>query len=166
MTDPKAFYRELDKLLAAIRIDRTRRGLIPKVITLLESTFAGQLHINNGRMYEKRGDDFFLVYPKKYSQPWQGSLSSQSQVMRLALKHRSYIYSDPDLSDAFFTTAGTNTNVTAILVHKQDHQWLIIFDLTPGWIREEVSLFLNAVRTSLNYRLFTDIIGGHLQQGL
>ena len=166
MTDPKAFYRELDKLLAAIRIDRTRRGLIPKVITLLESTFAGQLHINNGRMYEKRGDDFFLVYPKKYSQPWQGSLSSQSQVMRLALKHRSYIYSDPDLSDAFFTTAGTNTNVTAILVHKQDQQWLIIFDLTPGWIREEVSLFLNAVRTSLNYRLFTDIIGGHLQQAV
>jgi phosphoserine phosphatase RsbU/P len=166
MTDPKIFYRELDDLLAAIRIDRSQNGLIPRVTSFLESTFAEQLHIANGRMYEQRGDEFLLVHPKKHPAHWIKSLSDQSQVIKLAEKHRSYIYDDPQLSATFYRSGAAWPHVTAIWVHDQEKKWVIIFELTNAWVREEVSLFLNAVRTSLNYRLFTDIIGGHLEQAV
>ena len=166
MTDPKVFYRELDKLLAAIRTDQSKDGLIPKVLALLETTFAEQLHLANGRIYEQRGDDFILVFPKKRPANWKRLLSQDSPVIRLAFKHRSYIYDAPELSGEFYTAGPACPHVTAIWVHNQEKQWLIIFELTTAWVREEVSLFLNAVRTSLNYRMFTDIIGGHLEQAV
>lgn len=166
MTDPKTFYRKLDNLLAAIRIDQSQGDLVPHVMKLLESTFADQLHIANGRIYEQRGEAFLLVYPKKPPSAWQPSLPAQSKVVRLAAKHRSYIYDDPSLSADFYKQREARPYVTAIWVHNQDQNWMLIFELTKSWEREEVSLFSNAVRTSLNYRLFTDIIGGSLRQAV
>jgi len=166
MTDPKTFYRRLDYLLAAIRIEPSQGDLIPHVMRLLESTFSEQLHIANGRIYEQRGESFFLVYPKNPPAAWKTLLPMQSTVIRLAAKHRSYIYDDPALSAEFYKQRQARPHVTAIWVHNQDQSWLLIFELTKSWEREEISLFSNAVRTSLNYRLFTDIIGGSLRQAV
>ncbi len=167
MTDPKIFYRELDALLATIRIEPSQGNIIPRVIEILTTTFGDKLHIRNGRIYEQRGDEFVLVYPPKASPHWRKKLAMNSNVVRLVAKHRSYIYDAPELNNAFLANPETAPNAsTAIWVHNQEKQWLIIFELTKNWVREEVSLFLNAVRTSLNYRLFTDVIGGSLRQAV
>jgi hypothetical protein len=52
MTDPKTFYRELDALLATIRIEPSQGDLIPHVVDILETTFAATLNIQSGRIYE------------------------------------------------------------------------------------------------------------------
>ncbi len=167
MTDPKTFYRELDALLATIRIEPSHGDLVPRVIEILTTTFGDKLHICNGRIYEQRGDEFVLVYPPNASSRWQKKLPVDSDVVRLVATHRSYIYDTPELNNALLAEPVTSPNAsTAIWVHNQEKQWLIIFELMENWIREEISLFLNAVRTSLNYRLFTDIIGGSLQQAV
>lgn len=167
MTDPKLFYREMDALLATIRIEPSEGNLISNVISILETTFAATLNIECGRIYERRGQEFVLVYPNDKFSNWSATLSNESDTIQLALKHRSYIYDDPNLNRSFFKASPEFApNQTAILVHNQDEQWMIVFQLKPGWVREETSLFLNAVRTSLNYRLFTDTIGGRLEQAV
>ena len=166
MKDPKTFYRELDALLATIRIEPSEGDLIPHVVAILETTFSTALHIQCGRIYERRGEDYVLTYPKTADE-WTDSFPAESETIRLAAQHRSYIYDSPDLNRSFYRTPPDETpHQTAIWVHNQDEQWMIVFQLAPGWIREQVSLFLNAVRTSLNYRLFTDVIGGRLEQAV
>ncbi len=167
MTDPKIFYREMDALLATIRIEPSKGNLISNVITILQTTFAATLNIESGRIYERRGQEFVLVYPDDKFSNWIPALSIDSETIQLALKNRSYIYNDAGQNKSFFKAPPELApQQTAILVHKQDEQWVIVFQLKPGWVREETSLFLNAVRTSLNYRLFTDTIGGRLEQAV
>ncbi len=167
MTDPKLFYREMDALLATIRIEPTEGDLIAHVVEILETTFAGTLNIQHGRIYERRGPSFVLVYPAEGTKDWTQSFSVNSETIRLAQQHRSYIYDQSELNQSFFQTPPEFApHQTAILVHNQDEQWILVFQLEAGWVREEVSLFLNAVRTSLNYRLFTDTIGGRLEQAV
>ncbi|MBN1465618.1 PP2C family protein-serine/threonine phosphatase [candidate division KSB1 bacterium] len=166
MTDPKTFYRELDALLATIRLEPSEGDLIPHVVDILEKTFAIPLNIQKGRIYEQRGQDFILTYPAGPHAEWKKSFSAESETIRLAALHRSYIYDQPELNQSFFNKPQQPAQQAAIWVHNQEEHWMIVFQLAAGWVREEVSLFLNAVRTSLNYRLFTDVIGGHLEQAV
>lgn len=108
-----------------------------------------------------------MVYPGEKFTNWTTTFSDDSETIQLALKHRSYIYDEPAQNQSFFKSPpDIAPHQTAILVHNQDEQWMIVFQLRFGWVREETSLFLNAVRTSINYRLFTDTIGGRLEQAV
>ncbi len=167
MTDPKLFYREMDALLASIRIEPSEGNLITNIISILHTTFSATLNIECGRIYERRDQEFVLVYPEDRFSNWNPTLAVESETIQLALNHRSYIYDEPRLNRSFFKTPPEFApHQTSIIVHNQDEQWMLVFQLKPGWVREETSLFLNAVRTSLNYRLFTDTIGGRLEQAV
>lgn len=163
MTDPKTFYRELDALLANIRIEPSEGNLLTHVISRIETTFSDRLHICAGRLYELRGQEFVLTYPSPAHSAWPTRIAKDSPTIHLAAKHRSYIYDQENLNAPFFTSPEATAKTTVIWVHNQGQQWLIVFDLTENWVREEVSLLLNAVRMSLNYRMFTDIIGDRLE---
>ncbi|MGE5457973.1 MAG: PP2C family protein-serine/threonine phosphatase, partial [Methanococcaceae archaeon] len=52
----------------------------------------------------------------------------------------------------------------ALTVHSPEYRWIFIFQLKSGWIREEIELCLNAVRTVLTYRLLSDAIRSEKQQ--
>lgn len=82
-------------------------------------------------------------------------------------KNRSYIYDHAEVNAAFYSDQ-TNPQApnAAIWVHSPDHEIVFVFELQDGWVREEMSLFLNTVRMSLNYRLFSDIMGGRLEQAV
>lgn len=164
MTDPKSFYRELDALLAGIRIEPSKGDLLEHVIERIEQVFGERLHIGNGRLYELRGQEFVLIYPAPSHSNWSPRLAVDSSPIMLADKHRSYIYDNNGLNAQFFTDPTAAVQTTVIWVHSQEQQWLIVFDLKAEWAREEVTLLLNAVRMSLNYRLFSDLIGGRLEQ--
>ncbi|RPH94421.1 MAG: hypothetical protein EHM72_15605 [Calditrichaeota bacterium] len=165
MTDPKSFYRELDALLATIRIERSQGNLLITVISLIERSFGDRLHIGGGRLYELRGGEFILIHPELPSSLLATQISRENQAIRLAAKHRSYIYDQPDLNRPFYSADfSAIPNTTAVWIHNQGRHWLMVFELLPGWEREEISLLLNSVRLSLNYRLFADIIGSSLEQ--
>ncbi len=166
MIEPKTFYRELDALLATIRIEKTDGDLLPRVIQKLQNTFQETLQISEGRIYEQRGNEMVLVYPAQQAEEhkWASIIPMGAEPVQLAIKHRSYIYDREELNTAFYTGYAENSfQSTAIWIHNQEKQWMLVFRLLPGWIREEISLFLNAVRTSINYRIFTELMEDRLE---
>lgn len=167
MTDPKTFFRELDALMATIRIESSAPNLLPYVIDILETTFGRQLRFGQGCLYELRGQDFVRIYPENKTTRWTDKIPQNAESIRLAAQHRSYIYDHAELNEPLLALPTPDASYsTAIWVHNQEKQWLIVFELMPGWMREEITLLLNAVRMSLNYRLFTDIMGGSLEQAV
>ncbi len=168
MSDPKIFYRELDALLAKIRIEEGGEDFLPSILQELAEKFEARLNIGNGRLYELQDEEFVLQYPVDGTNgAYVQQLSRDSEVVQLAYRNRSYIYDDWTLNSQFVRIHQDRLVMhAAIWVHGPEHQWLLVFDLKQGWVREEINLFLNSVRTSLNYRLFSDAIGVRLEQAV
>jgi hypothetical protein len=168
MIDPKTFYRELDELLAKIRIEKSGKNLLTFLMSELENRFGQSHQIFNGHIYEQRGDKYVLIHPSTRERYFElTQIPATDIAIRLARKHRSYIYDHVDQAKVFERRKDRDYGVpAAIMVHSPEQQWLFVFRLGAGWIREEVSLFLNAVRMSINYRLFSEIIGGRLEQAV
>jgi len=169
MLDPKTFYRELDAFLATIRIEESGKDFLFSILDELESNFGDRLHFCNGRIYEKRGNDFVLTYTADAIQAstFVTEIPIDAEAIQLVYKHRSYLYDDAKYNVVFKIKDDQEyTMVAAIWVHDPEKQWLFAFDLKSGWIREEISLFLNAVRTALNYRLFSELMEGRLNQAV
>jgi len=169
MTDPKVFYRELDALLAMIRIEEAGEQFLPTILQELSAKFHQRLHIADARYYLLLDDLFVLSYPEEGAEEhgYIEELPMESEVVQLASRNRSYIYDSEFLNNQFYAPAQpTHLSHAAIWVHSPERQWLVVFALNDGWEREEINLFLNSVRTSLNYRLFSDAIGVRLEQAV
>lgn len=167
MTDPKIFFRELDALLATIRIEDTAQDLLTFIVHELEKKFSDKLAISDGRVYEQRGENFVFIFSnnKNNNDNYSKQLPLESPAVQLVFKNRSYIYDHPEQNACFLAKPQPGfLYFAAIWVHSPEKQWMLVFQLNPGWVREEISLFLNTVRTALNYRLFSDIMGGRLEQ--
>jgi phosphoserine phosphatase RsbU/P len=168
VTDPKIFYRELDALLAKIRIEQAGAGFLPHILTELDQNFGKRLHFDQGRIYELSERVFILSHTNGTNPQFlKSELPFTSDVVQLVYKNRSYIYDQPELSRAFFKAGKADQSALASFwVHSPEKQWLFVFSLTDGWLREEINLFLNSVRTALNYRLFSDAIGARFGQAV
>ncbi len=169
MTDPKTFYRELDAVLAKIRIGKRSANFLQYILKDLENNFGPRLNFEHGRLYELRDQTFVLIYanPSVPRGMYKQQLPESETAVQLAFQHRTYIYDDP-LQSVFFlqTKIDTYQAQTALWVHTAERSWLIMFKLKEGWQREEITLFINSVRIALNYRLFSDAIGGKLKQAV
>jgi len=169
MTDPKIFYRELDALLAKIRIEQAGAHFFKHILTELDEDFGRRLFFGQGRIYEL-SDRLFTLTHSNGIQPaaaYQTELPLTASVVQLAYKNRSYIYDQPELSRGFFTTPPNPAPAQAAFwVHSPERQWLFVFTLFDGWVREEINLFLNSVRTAMNYRLFSDAVGARLERAV
>lgn len=168
MIDPKVFYRELDAFLAKIRIEESHEDFLPFILTELERNFGAKLRFGRGRLYQKFDNKLVLVYPKEADQDgqWAAELDIDHQVIQLVYTNRSYIYDFIPYNAIFSSDKNYDSISIAIWLHSPDNQWLMVFELQDGWNREEISLFLNSVRTSVNYRLFAEAIGGHFDQAV
>ena len=166
MNNPKIFYRELDALLAKIGKNISGKNFLSSIIIELEQSFGNELHIYDGSIYEKRDTEFVKIYSNG-SNHWVNSLSADLPAIKEVLRHGSFIYDDPQLGAVYGVTESHEYIIpVAIFVHSPEQNWILAFSLKSGWMREEITLFLNAVRTALNYRLFSEIIGGELQQAV
>jgi len=164
MVDPKVFFRELDALLAKIRREKPDQVFLFSILDELQSLFGEQLRINRGRIYQRRGESFHLVHPKSMK---SAPVPGRHPCVQLVAEHGSYIFDSAGEDNPFaLERTGAYAVPAAIRVHSPDQQWIFVYDLGSGWIREEVTLFLNAVRTALNYRLYSDLIGGPLEQAV
>jgi sigma-B regulation protein RsbU (phosphoserine phosphatase) len=169
MIEPKTFYRELDAVLATIRKEKSGKQFLPSILSELEKKFGEPLRIRCGHVYEERGDDFVLVYSSSKHQCLQlkTKLSKGDEVIRLVMQHRSYIYDRSELLPNFVVQKETDYIVPAtILISSPENQWLLVFELTMGWSREEIILFMNAVRTAINYRMFSETIWTEMERAV
>lgn len=167
MIEPRLFYRELDSIMARITKEKSDKNFFSSILNGLEQEFGKRLNILKSHVYEQRGDEFVLINSinGQKSSSIAEKLSVESESVQLVLKHGSYIYDNPNLIRTFYLRILDETLVpAAIYIYSPDRQWLFVFELKSGWIREEIILFLNSVRTAMNYRLFSEMMGSELER--
>ncbi|MEJ5351666.1 MAG: PP2C family protein-serine/threonine phosphatase [Melioribacteraceae bacterium] len=165
MLDPKIFHRKLDSLLSKIGQEKSGKDFLSTIVTELENTFGYDLHIGNGRIYEERENEYVLIFSKENHS--LEKIPADSKAVQLLLKSKTYIFDDPSVS--IDSTVGKNGEYripAAITVKGKEQRWIFIFDLMSGWIREEIELCLNAVRTVLNYRLTSEAVKSEMEQAV
>ncbi len=169
MIEPKVFYRKMDSLLNKIGQGQSGSNFLYKIIKEIENTFANDLKIGGGRIYDKNDDEFILVYSSGGSNENNqvAKILIRSESIQLVLKNKLYIFDDSKLSleimqnhIAFYAVP------VAFVVENHDNMWMFVFELQSGWIREEIEFCLNAVRTLLNYRLFSESVKSELEQAV
>jgi sigma-B regulation protein RsbU (phosphoserine phosphatase) len=166
MTDPKTFYRELDSLLAKIGKDDSGKNFLVSILSELKQKFGDALRIHDGSIYEHRDKDFFLIYSSEKNH-WLKKIPMNSIAVQHVLKNGSFIYDNMELGVHFVQNKDVLDVIpAAISISSPEQQWLLVFGLKYDWVREEITLFLNALRTAINYRLFSEIIGLELQQAV
>ncbi|MCH9007575.1 PP2C family protein-serine/threonine phosphatase [candidate division KSB1 bacterium] len=166
MVDPKTFYRDFDDLLKRITHDETGEGFVCSILEAVQDSFGESLRIVSMRLYEERGGEFVLI--NKFSQNGRvlaKRLPRESEAVQLVLKNGSYIFSEPQVSiDVGVSDQGEYAMPAAILIRSPEQRWIAVFELGAGWGREEVTFSLNAIRTALNFRLFSEAIKTELEQ--
>ncbi|MBN1894194.1 hypothetical protein JW906_06850, partial [bacterium] len=171
MIEPKHFYRELDSILAKIGQEKSGDRFFQSILQELRSRFGPQLNITDGHIFEMRGNEFVRiesVLEKSAAGPGDGlpgTLSKGCKIVQKVSKHGSFIFDNPGHQDCIQNYAAARSVTPAgIFVKGPEQTCIFIFELRYGWIREEIILFLNAVRTALNYRLFSETIGTELER--
>jgi sigma-B regulation protein RsbU (phosphoserine phosphatase) len=165
MTDPKVFYNSLDSILAKIGKEQSGENFFSIILAELDQTFSASLHIESIHVYEQRGNDYVQVLSTAGKKDIKivKKLPLKSEAVKQVLANRSYIYDDPRWFADFHPKDDGYIIPAAIHVYSAERHWLLIFELGNGWVREEMTLFLNALRTALNYRLLSVMIERELE---
>jgi serine phosphatase RsbU (regulator of sigma subunit) len=167
MIEPKEFYRKLDSLLGKINKLKSGSDFLFTIVEELGSAFSEDLHIGKGRVYEKNGDDYILMSPltKKENLDIKTILQINSQAVQSIINSQTYIFDNQVLGISITGDRQKEYAIpAAIIVHNQEHYWILIFELKSGWVREEIEFCLNAVRSVLNYRLLSESIKNEYEQ--
>ncbi len=164
---PKDLYRKLAALLANIDEGRSKNRFLFSVLVKLESSFAKDLHLTNGRLYrEDRGQFLPVIAPNRAEAAHpQAVMALDVEAAQLVIRNGSYIYNDPSLSiNRQLSLEREYTVPAAFIVQNPSRRWIFVFTLKSGWVREEVEFCLNAVRAQLNFRLFSDAMKNEVRQ--
>jgi sigma-B regulation protein RsbU (phosphoserine phosphatase) len=167
MIEPKEFYRKLDSLLSKINMVKSGSDFLFTIVEELGKTFGNDLHIGRGRVYEKNGDEYILMSPLSHQEnvDIEYSLSVDSNTIQSVLNSKTYIF-DNHVSGTDIKSGPQREYAipAAIKVHDQVENWILLFELKSGWVREEIEFCLNAVRAVLNYRLLSESIKNEYEQ--
>jgi sigma-B regulation protein RsbU (phosphoserine phosphatase) len=165
--EPKEFYRKLDFLLGKINLVKSGKDFLLTIITELEETFGTDLHIGRGRIYEKIGYEYVLIsqLSKSENLDISSNLPINSNAVQSIADSKTYIFDNPKLGISANNSPQNEYAIpVAIIVHNQEHSWILFFELKSGWVREEIEFCLNAVRSVLNYRLLSESIKNEYEQ--
>ena len=166
MIEPKLFYRNFDDLLKKIEHNASGKNFLRSILDEVYKNFQETLHIGSLRLYEDKGDNFELTEAiGTQRNPVAKKISSQDEALQKVLKHGSFIYDERLMSIApEMSKQDTYAIPAAILIRSTEQRWIAVFELTEGWVREEVTFSLNAIRSALNQRLYSDAIETELEQ--
>jgi len=173
MIEPKEFYRKLDSLLNKIGQEKSGKDFLLTILKEIEKTFGKELHLGNGRIYEQNGDEFILIYAP--SKPGivitAKNIPISSEAIQSILNSKTYIFDNPAFSIGDIQSSNSQRDKeyaipAAIIVNNPDNRWIFVFELNSGWVREEIEFCLNAVRSILNYRLFSESVKSELEQAV
>ena len=167
MIEPKIFYRKLDSLLSKINSAKSGADFLFTIVNELLKTFGNDLHIGNGRIYERESSSYVLISPfsNLENADIEKNLVINSPEVQSVLNFKTYIFDQAQSGTALKKDRSDEYTIpVAITVNNQEHDWIIIFELMNGWIREEIEFCLNAVRAVLNYRLLSESIKNEYEQ--
>ncbi len=167
MVDPKTFYVTFDDLLRKIRLGKVGEGFVCSILEEVQRDFGDVLHIERLRLYEEQGDEFVLI--NKFNSRGKTivrCIPRDSEAVQLVVEHGNYIFDNQESGGAPAITerSGTGSVPAAIIIRSPEQRWILVLDLRPGWVREEIIFSLNAIRTALNYRLFSEAVHSELEQ--
>jgi hypothetical protein len=94
------------------------------------------------------------------------NIDAGSEAVQCILNSKTYIFDNPSLKFGEIQSVNEYVIPAAIMVNNPDTRWIFVFELRSGWIREEVEFCLNAVRSILNYRLFSESVKSELEQAV
>lgn len=167
MIEPKTFYRQLDAVLSTIHMGKSYKNFFVAILNELEQKFGETLRIQDSHVYELRGDEFVFIDTSsgRRDSGIAKSIPFSAEGIQQVLRDGIVVFDKPDLFQDFDLKLGHEAvTPAAILVHNPVRKWLLVFELKRGWIREEITIFLNAVRMALNYRLFSEMMHDNLAQ--
>lgn len=167
MLDPKTFYRDFDSLLTHITTKRPEKNFLASILDEFVSHFGSKLNITTWRLFEERGNDFVLIGSSQNGllEGAQKRISSETEAVKRVTEKGSYIFDSTDVAiEPFRTHQDGQTIPAAFTVDSPRQRWLVVFQLQEGWVREEITFALNAIRTVLNYRLYSESIQSDLEQ--
>ncbi|RMF56529.1 MAG: hypothetical protein D6743_20155 [Calditrichaeota bacterium] len=167
MIEPKIFYRDFDHLLKKIRQGETNKDFLCHILLEVQNSFGEALHLGGLQLYEDRGDEFVLIESCENgaAKNLRHRLKTDSEAVKLVLRHGSYIYDDGKLSIQPEMGGRAGHGIAAAMVIRSgERRWIAVYKLRAGWTRDEVLFALNAIRTTLSYRLFSQAIETDLEQ--
>lgn len=163
MIEPKIFYRKLDAVIASIGTLEAGEGLLRQIIENIEVVFAIDLRIINGCLMKLNETVYEQVYPsepKKHPK----RLELSSPAVQAIVKSKMYIFDNPAFP-LWSPSRGDRYSVpVAVAVGGLENAWVFIFELTHGWVREEIEFCFNAIRRALDYRLHSSFVESGLHQ--
>lgn len=165
--EPKEFYRKLDALFGKINIVKSGTNFLLTVVEEIEISFGTDLHIGKGFIYERNGENYNLISPISVSSKLivEEKFSIISEIITTIIQSKTYIFDNPTF---WFTSKDASKNSyimpAAIIVHNRFQNWIILFEIKSGWVREEIEFCLNATRAILNYRLLSESIKYEFEQ--
>jgi sigma-B regulation protein RsbU (phosphoserine phosphatase) len=168
MIEAKTFYRKLDRLQSKIGHEKSGKDFLFTIAKELEETFGDDLKITNGSIYEKADGEYLLISQPTLSKfKLKEKLLADSETVKLVLKSKTYIYDQPVfLDDNSLKNLKEYTTHVAFTVNIPLYSWIFVFELKSGWIREEIELCINAVRTAMNYRLISESVKSEMEQAV
>ncbi len=167
MIEPKIFYRDFDRLLKRIRQEKTGKNFLFTIFTEVQKNFGDALRIGNIKLFEDRGGEFALIVNllNGNGRDTNTKLLLDSPAVQELLKHGSYLYDNAEFSiDSRISQQGYYAIPAAIVVRSIERRWIVVFELKTGWVREEIVFSLNAIRTALNCRLYSEAVQTELEQ--
>jgi len=167
MIEPKILYRKLDSLLSKIGKQKNSKQFVFDIVEEIEKTFGSDLKLSNGRIYEKYDSEYKLIKHRGEIEKYKLSIPADLHSIVELEKSSTYIYDSPSLTfDSYLIKDINYTIPAAIYVTTADYSWIFVFDLSSGWVREEIELCLNAVRTILNYRFASEDATSSLKEAV
>jgi hypothetical protein len=142
---PKTFYRKLDSLLTRIGRGAKTKEVVSLVLDELVGSFGADLGIRSGSLYRQHVGFFALLKGPvgKSNGDWPATIYTDSEAVALLAQHKNYIFADT-------VVPPWGNNSVAVLVGEDD-DYLMVFRLGEGWVRETLEFSLNTIRSTVNY---------------
>ena len=165
--DPKTFYRELDAILNTIKKEKSGENFFSSILTEMEKTFGEKLGIINSHIFERRGKSYVKIMDcaKNQGMTLRRELSQDLEGVRRIIEQGVVIFdAGEEVCELIAGDEKTCKMIAAIHVHKSVRRWLLVFQLEADMVTEEIRLFLNSMRTAINYRLFSEMMRNDLKR--
>jgi phosphoserine phosphatase RsbU/P len=167
MIDPKIFYRELDAILKKIGKGGADEDQFFAILQEMDQSFGKKLNIINGHIFELRGEKYVEIHTvhKDLAVNIPEEIPAKAESVRKMIVDGVTIVEDlMSLEDWQNEWEKNEIKLAIIHVHKSVKKWFIIFQIVADKITEDLLLFLNSMRTALNYRLFSDMMSNDLRR--
>ena len=155
---PKIFYRKFDSLLMKIEGITNMRDMLSLMLDEFVQSFKDDLNIRSGCMYRLKFGQFVLVRGPmgEDSEDWPETMPRTDQVFTILGQHKSYIFAEEE-------SPPWGNNSIATLLGEHD-EFLLVFRLHEGWVRETLQFSMNTIRSTLNLTRSTNRFNADMQE--